>query len=227
MNSPTEASGIVNDIVNAAFSEVGFKTNYRMYPFPRAVAALLNANTDAGFFDPSTLETVTKKKHLCSVFFQYNAVLFYTKKNSRFENINLKEKLVGVLRGNNFEVSALKSKGMKVESVHNHASLFKMLSLSRIDFASTVDLTGFSTIKENFREDQWEQFKIVKEPYYKGKAGLCFSGKNAILNQATFLKGLNLIRDKGIFKKIVKKYLSKNLYKDIDQYYQEYWDGIN
>ena len=201
-------------MIVAAYKNQGKTASIDIVPFGRSIHDFLLGKYPFGFFDENTLKTVDANQHKCVPFFKYHAVLFYNKmSNQKFSTettlSSLKGRYVGMLNGNEHERIVLEKLGLIVVAASSHRALFKMLELNRIQYVSTVALSGLAAIYKHFPQNQRSQFSVWGKPYYEGKAGLCFHHKLGDSLKQDFEKFMVALNRSGEFKSLAMKRLNK------------------
>ncbi len=136
--------------------------------------------------------------------------------NKRMKNItwtnltDLKKYRVGGVQDYG-STKILLNAGLELEMVHLEKLGFKMLYADRIDLFPSVDLVGWGIIGDLF-PDQKKYFGAVEKNISKKAFAVMFSRKHPDSPKMlqVFNEGLKRIKEKGIYKQVLKKYGIEN-----------------
>lgn len=205
--SRSDGTGMSNDIVRAAYEEVGIKISFKIRPFKRLLSEVEAGNLLAGFNvgDNSRdrkLYLFGKKKLFSTGSYYYQNSSNPLKVSSSGELKN-REK-IGVVIGYTYGEEFLQNKKIEKIPVKSETQNLKKLSLNRIDGtiiyekAANIHLKKLGLIGKvekafpNEKVDIYVVFsrKIPESQYYADKLD----------------EGLEILEQKGLLKKIIDSY---------------------
>ena len=162
-----ENYGNLTELVSVVIKEMGFKTTYRFYPWPRCYDSVEKGRLWAAFPYSYTQERAKEVMYSdaisCSktVFFYYDRESDTTRVQfNRLED--LKNYKIGGVSGYFYEMAFQKA-GLTVDYVNKEAYGLEKLKLGRIDFMPLNELVGRHLIINNFPNDA-DKFKTLPKP---------------------------------------------------------------
>ena len=200
--------GLMEQLVSAAFKNVGYKINFIYLPYTRAMVEFLNSRFDAvipgkGHFPDH--------QHLMTDHWMLNteAVFFYYKpktKNFSYKGLNdLKGHLISISSARGMDNQLLQRKGIKTFVVDNPKNQFMLLKIGRNKFASQSNLVGRYYIEKFFPENE-KDFGYTKA-FLLGALSIAFLKSKPLHDQFSqdFKKGFEMIKKSGLYLRIIKK----------------------
>lgn len=204
-----ENYGCEPEIVSSAFDEVGIKIKFKFYPWNRC-QYMVEKGTVFATFPYSKNEEREDKFLFSSPILWASTSFFYDerhiKKFSYNELTDLKSYRIGALEGY-FYIEMLENAGLKLDSTDTEISGIKKLIKGRIDLIPIDSIQGRILLDTNFPDDS-QYIQMLKKPLVRSAHHLMVSktypNSKEILKQ--FEKGLNLIKEKGVYDKILDKF---------------------
>jgi polar amino acid transport system substrate-binding protein len=206
----SDATGLANDLVRAAYSAVGIEVEYILLPYPRVLNKLDNGTLVAGFNVP--LDNESRKKYIFGKNKLLDAVTHYYQSidnpisAKRREDLNNEVKVgtvIGFGYGNHFPTLVNEGKVLDIRTIADKNNL-KKLSMNRLDTTIITNKTANLLLKELQLEDKIEiAFINSSTPMY-----LAFSKKfpKAEYYANLFDKGMDIILENGVYTKITNSY---------------------
>jgi polar amino acid transport system substrate-binding protein len=205
-------NSIFLDIVSAAFYEVGIDVKYNFHPWARVIK-----NVEFNIEDGSA--TWRKNKEREAIFYFSDPV--YTSRSVAFhlKNRNIKwdilEDLSGLKIGTTRSLyfgdkfSKLEESGaLSVSRVSKDIQNYKMLISERIDiFLQQPDLTYYQ-MRQHLTKDEYDQITHHPKTVHEFDLHLILSKRNKENSRIIqdFNKGLAVIKNNGVYKKLMDKY---------------------
>jgi len=211
-------TGIVPDIVQAAFQELNIEVSFSIKPWVRGEHLVKNGEAYATF---PYLVTQSRSDNFdfSAPVISFNPKFFYKKtrfSNGLFEWHNLEDfqpYVIGGVLGYWYE-EPFKKIGLNVQYVVGDRQNLHKLMHDRIDFTLMDELVGWYLIHDIFPEkNQRNIFSVAPKPESSEPFHLMISRKYPRAKEltSTFNKGLNLIKKNSEYQKILNKYkMSEN-----------------
>ena len=206
-----ENYGLFTEIVTAVFRELGMEAEYRFYPWKRCEAELVSGKVAAIFPYYKTDERMKIYHYTDSVAVSKNG-FFYLKKRLQGKDIvygkleDLKPYKIGGNIGY-WYIPDFEKAGLDTEYVPDEESNVRKLYAGRIDLFVQDLYVGWELIKKIYPENVGD-FGILDKALSEGGLYLMFAKNNpqagAMIQK--FNEGLEMIKKKGIYKKILEKY---------------------
>ena len=207
--SRKDGTGMANDIVRAAFKSMGFRVDFKVYPYPRVLSYLDKGVYLAGLNVP--LDEETRSKYLLGQEKLFEgASYFYHNTNKPLKVKNRKElrkgESVGVVRnygyGDHYLKLANSGRITPITNVSDTANI-KMLSLERVDSIllyeqsakELLDPQKHSMLKKAFRNESIAVFLAFSRKHPESKIFV-----------KIFDQGMRKIKKSGELQKILKSY---------------------
>ncbi len=199
-----DGTGIVEQIVTAAFQEEQISVQFQVYPLKRAVTTFQQGEGELfiglpAYFPDQEIKAID--------ILSYKRVLVYLKSQyPEFEISTLEElkgKTVGAVLGGSV-VLKLAAAGLQVETALNSESNIQKLYNKRLDFVATIDISAINQIRKFYPQHMadfglWEFDKINLTLIARKN-----SSSAALLGN--FSKGLGAINSKGTYGAILQKF---------------------
>jgi len=202
--------GFFSEIVFAVFNDMGIYYDIVFYPWKRCEENVRHGKIFAAF--PYRITNDRKKDFdFSDVVAVSRGVFFFLKSKLQKEVIwdnysDLKGYRIGGTLGYWYE-KVFKEAGLTTEYVINDEINFKKLKAGRVDMVASEELVGWEVIKKMFPSSIYN-FDTVKKPLDISELHLMISkkypGADELKRQFNF--NLKLIKEKGIYSKILKKY---------------------
>lgn len=209
----TEASdnyGFFTEIVTAVFDEMEITPNYKFFPWKRCAKMVKDGNAWAAF--PYTPNDERKETFAFSdVVATSRSVFFFVDeklKNTSWEKLeDLKPYDIGGVGGYFYE-EAFENAGLDVDYASKEIVGFKKLLRGRLDFFPVNELVGWELVKDNF-PNKVDELDTLDKPLSTSPLSLMVlkSDQESIQLLKKFDAALQKIKDKGIYKNILDKYL--------------------
>ncbi|WP_159455150.1 substrate-binding periplasmic protein [Pseudobacteriovorax antillogorgiicola] len=143
--------GFTIDLVNEIFKQSKFSPKYTVVNWARSQVSVANGSIDLALYMKGvSASKISDQLDIGKPIFRSRLCVFYNK--SKFpENITFNRmsdfsgKYMGNLNGSGLE-AFFKNNGLKVVNTSTLSSLFKMLSLGRLDLANADDVSGIHAI---------------------------------------------------------------------------------
>jgi polar amino acid transport system substrate-binding protein len=202
--------GFFCEIVTAAFRAVGIDVEYRDCPWKRCEMEVANGTVMGAL--PYAYTPERAEKYLFSdVVAASQGKLFYDKTRfpagipfNRYED--LRKYRIGGTMGYWYE-KEFRNAGLTVDYAATDELNIKMLHLGRTDLFPIDELAGWYIIRKMLKGDAG-RFATLDKPLYVGTLCVIFSRKNpyAAGIAERFNAGLALIKERGIYRKILEKH---------------------
>ncbi|MBN2401400.1 MAG: transporter substrate-binding domain-containing protein [Spirochaetes bacterium] len=217
---PGLGNGLFIDIFNEIMQESGIKINYLWVPFARAQNMFMSDKVPFTFGGTDMFARLYNKNieefgHIPIVMIR--TFYFYYTPNQKRKHIFKKfEELKGmtVMAPRGWPTAKeIEELGVKLAFYDDSITGFKMLIAGRTDFINESEIKAFNIINR-FYENEVNNFKIIKKPWYIASSGLVY--KSANKESAYIAKKLNnglyKIKADGRYKIIIQRYWgSKNV----------------
>jgi len=205
-----EGYGLASEVSSAAFNEMGYTVEIKFYPWKRCELLVQRGEADAVIPYAKTEEREKIYVYSQPIGFSKNK-FFYSKKKFKKEIVyeNLEDLSPYKIGGGvgYFYIPMFEKAGLNTEYIVSESGNMKKLNVGRIDFYILDELVGLNIIKELFPKNT-NDFGTLKKSYDESGMYLLFSKKNPKADKLAveFNKGLEKIKEKGIYKKIIAKY---------------------
>lgn len=204
-----ESGGFVVELVRAVFAEMGRAADIRFYPWRRCEGYVRNGMAWATF--PYAITEERRAHYFFSdPLFESGAVFFYYgRKMASFEFAELNDLrpyMIGAAAGYWYE-KLFRDAGLTLDQSSNDLVGLKKLQAHRIDLFPVDKLVGVWLIDNHFAQDR-RNFGILEGPLPKNQNGLMVSKSypNSRVLLEAFNAALQRVREKGIYRRIVKRY---------------------
>jgi polar amino acid transport system substrate-binding protein len=203
-----ENGGVLSAVAKAAFKKVGYEIEIQFMDWNRAVG-LTKAGKLDGLFGCYYTEERTKVMNISDSIGEAEMVLFSRKgANITFKSLeDLKPYKIGIMRGQVYTKEFDAADFLKKELADKFEVNIKKLLSGRIDLIleSKVVLQDF--INRNFSQDI-AKIEALSPALQSNSIHIGFSKKIDVNDKivADFNKGLQQIKDEGIYDEIIKKY---------------------
>lgn len=205
-----EGYGVFTEIVSAVFKEMGLKPVYKFLPWKRAEKMVETGEVFAAF-----PYVVTDKRQESYEFSKRVALstgrFFYCTKRFPQEVpygslSDLKPYKVGGVRGYWYE-SLFNKALLETDFVDSEKQIIKMLYMQRVDLVALDELVGWHLIRQLYSQDV-QLFKTLDKPLNQSGLHLLVSRtyQDAPALTKQFDAALELIRQKGIYHNILRRY---------------------
>ncbi len=201
--------GFATEIVSAIATEMGFELNVKFFPWSRA-KKMVERNKVIGSFPWAVNDERKKKYNLSNNFFNANTKFFYYDNKmkdvawTRFDD--LKEYKIGAVQDYSSR-EIIQKNGLKVRTIPNEKSGFKLLFAGKIDLFPSVDLVGLEILKNLFPKKAANFGVLEKNLSQEGFSVMCSkTHPDSLKFIKMFNDGLKRIKEKGIYKQILGKY---------------------
>lgn len=202
-----ELKGMFFDIMKESFRLGGVKAKYSKVPVGRLYHEFQHGKNLIWLgLKEAYIESKIYKDLVVVDLIKAEIALFSDSKYTLNLNKDLKGKKVGVLRGFQDEIDALKKFGPEIVEVNSIEQMKELNKIKRIDYFSLEKLSLYAAS----RKDK-EKF-ISNGTYLNQNVGVIFNKKNK-KEITAFKKGLKKLKSSGEYKKIVLKYLDYIGYK--------------
>jgi len=201
--------GMASEIVTSALKEVGIEPQYESYPFKRIFLNVSKGKKWAAFPYAYTKKRAKEVIYSKEPIIKIKDKLFYYKKRpvKEFKELkDLKSITIGGCLGYWYN-DLFKNAGLSIEYANRDLNSLKKLIIGRVDVVPMDEVAGWALIKKNF-PDQVNNFKTF-EKALKIKGSFLISSKKYPGSKELLKKfetGFKLIKEKGIYKKILEKY---------------------
>lgn len=220
MNSGTGKNGFMVDIAYTVFKRAGYKINFKVVPWQRALEDVRSGITDGAvgiyFTQARSLQLVVPSEEL-----GISVNKFYVQKESAWKYIgskSLETQIIGVIAGydygslNTYIVQLQQKNSPKLEVVSgNQASEknIKKLISGRITVTVEDDLVMKSYVAKLKISDKIKEAGMVSP---SNRVGIAFSSHNpkSVLYARVLSEGIQKLRKSGELKKILDKYSVKD-----------------
>ncbi len=210
VSSRREGNGLVAEIVTAAFREVGDTVRFEFVPWSRAENNVKAGKTYAAFPYVKNAEREAIYDFSHRVFYSTGRLFYYKpvmKQEVKFSKPeDLVNHKVGGVRGY-WYVDPWTKAGVKLDLSNSDEQNFRKLQAGRVDLIVAEELVGRGLIQELF-PDKTDQFQTLPTPTDQSELFLLVSRSypNAVEITKRFNDGLDRIKKKGVYKKILAKY---------------------
>ncbi len=204
-----ENNGFTAEIVSHAMLAADLEPAFSFMPWKRCAR-----NVESGEGLAAFPYAVTAEREEYASFSEPIAktrnVFFYIKSNlGSFDFVDLTElkgKAVGGVAGNFYETT-FKNVSLNVDYATNEESAFKKLYMGRVDLVPASELVGWELIKKLYPGEE-QKFGSTVTSFKDNTLHLMVSKKypNSQAMLEDFNKGLQDIKEKGIYAKILAKY---------------------
>lgn len=205
--------GFFSEIVIQSFKEEKVEVDCKFYPWKRCEVLLQKKRIDAIF---PYVKTKTREEiyYYSKVVFVSTGKFFYRSKDKSFKIVykelsDLKNfKIAGVL-GYWYD-KILKDAGLKITYTPSDIHAFKQLYHGRVDLVPSDELVGNYLLNKMKKKN--ERFVTIEKPLNVSNLHLItsYENKDYLKIIEIFNSGLEKIKKKKIYNKILKKYQLKN-----------------
>lgn len=200
--------GFVSEIVIEAYKRVGYRATITFYPWSRAMMLARKGKVEALAF-----LWHSKKRAEWLVFsdpFELPTTMVFLKnkkRNIKFRRYeDLKDYRIGYILGYAY-AEAFYEAPLRRFKTHSNKQLMDLLIRDKIELAITDKIVGMSVLRSDFPQ-HYKNFDAVEPPIETRKTFLAVSktipNHNSIVED--FNRGMELIKNDGTFKKILKKH---------------------
>lgn len=213
-SSRQNGSGVILDIVREAFEEAGIEVVYKFYPWMRCELYVKTGKVFAATPYFKTEERIKKYDFSDPIIYSYNRFFYNKEKFPKGYDWNkigdFKDYRLGGILGY-WYIPALERAGINIAYSTKDKKNLLLLIHQRIDFTIIDELTGFKLLKYNFPEDV-HKIGVLKKPESILKFHLLISRKypQNIELTANFNKGLEIIKNKSVYKNLLELYAIPN-----------------
>lgn len=202
-------NGVTSEIITEVFKEMGIRHQYKFLPWKRAELLVSRGKSFAAY--PYVKTPEREKEFYFSDRIAYSTGRFFFIKSKMkkitYEKLeDLSQFKIGGALGYWYE-KKLQAVNPKYQAVKLEETNIKKLMKGRIELTPIDELTGWLLIKQIF-PNQVDQFDTLDKPLNQSELYLMVSKDypDAKKILSAFNKSLNVIRKKGIYDKILKKY---------------------
>lgn len=204
-----QATGIDVDVLREACKQLGLDSEFRVLPWKRI---LKNAKEGRVTAIPSLLY---KEERTTFLYFgteptHINTDSIMARKGSSIKVSkldDLKNKVVGVIRGYSYGPAFDSYQGLKKEICDDHSVLIRILNKGRIDMAVASEMPFRFNCKKLGLQDRFETVYVISQhPTYTGFSKKAL-GKRGEAMAEKFSKMLRQLKANGFFQKTETKYL--------------------
>lgn len=204
-----EEPGITVEIVTAAFDAVGIRTSLKFMPWPRCKLMVREGMDVAAFPYVRTAERERFARFSVPLLTERTYLYYARQFHEGFDFTGyeaLRKYRVGTLHGFVHQ-ELLEANRVPAVVVNNTKAGLEMLLRSRLDFFPVNELVAKREIHRNF-EDVAGLFGRTATPMYEVDLHLMVSSGNPRADHilASFAKGMALIRENGLVRKIILSY---------------------
>ncbi len=198
--------GVLSDIVSTAFAQVGYKVKFIYRPWIRALEEAKKGKWHGVmdvYYKPDHLETIIYSDPIWTV-----QLAFFTLKENgmRYQKLSdLHPYKVGVVRGVEFE-KELKAAGLKIEHVTNVEQNIKKVLAKRIHLGISAKANVRYKLQSYHSLAEQKQIQFLSPIFKQEKVYVNFSKfkPNYLQLAQDFNRGLQIIKEKGIYQAIIK-----------------------
>lgn len=210
----TEGHGAFTEIVSAVFEEMGLQPVYQFVPWKRAEKMVEAGEVFAAF--PYIKNEKRQKIFDFSEIITFSTGRFFYRTQRFSEEVpykilnDLKPYKIGAVRGYWYEPQLEKAQ-LDTYYVNSEKQIIQMLYMGRVDLAPLDELVGWHLIRQLFPLDT-QSFKTLRKPLNQSGLHLLVSRnyQNARILTKQFNEALALIRQKGIYQKILNRHGGKD-----------------
>lgn len=205
-------SGLMTDIVEAAFLARSLNVSYKIYPMARIIWSVTDGDSDATIGSIRWFKSGKRARDvLHDQIYQTNMHFFY--KKDRFVGglvygalEELQKYDIGYITGGSL-TSILKNAGIDVQYVDDLEKNAKKLNLDRIDMFGATELGGW-TVLEKLYPESLDQFTISDKPVLSISGDIIFPKSKPEI-QREFQKGFQEIQENGTYLQLLRKYYGR------------------
>ncbi len=202
--------GFDSHIVSEAFALVGIKTEYRFFPWVRALHMSKEGDYDGGVGWGKSAE-FEEYHYISDATSEYEYVFFYHRNTPfNWETLNdIRGLKVGLTRGYDYPpgIRQMVDKGeFRADWVSRDELNFRKLLAGRIDIFPNARLAGLLQIQQIFGSEEREQIMYHRRAIEKKTLHLIL-GRKIRKNEERmhlFNKGLKMLKENGFYDKIVQ-----------------------
>jgi polar amino acid transport system substrate-binding protein len=202
--------GFAAEVIIYAFLAAGIETDLEFTPWQQC-EELVRAGKVFGAFPHKRTPERLRFARFSEPIAMSKGVFFYMKENISDLQFSALEDLakytIGGARGHFYE-SEFKRAGLTVEYASEAAISFKKLYIGLVDLVPENELVGWGLLQK-FYPDELYKFGASRKSYNESSLHLMVSKQypdsRNLLNR--FNEGLKVIQDKGIYQRLLKKYV--------------------
>ncbi|WP_037027372.1 substrate-binding periplasmic protein [Psychromonas aquimarina] len=207
--------GFCGHVTTEAFKLAGYQTQFKYYPWNRALSVTENAEADVSLCWIKSVEReqsflfsepmMTQKK----VFFYKNDFVFDW---SSIEDLSRYS--IGIVNGYSYgEVfdKAIKEKVLNTETVNSDLQNFKKLLLDRVDLVIVEMVVGYTILNKSYPRSKAQMITNHPNVIYESNYHLMISKKLPLPKrqqiQADFNQGLKMLKESGKYQQMFESML--------------------
>ena len=202
-------SGMVTEMVSAAFKAKSIHVEYEIYPMSRIIWSITEGHNDATVGsilwyqkNEQAQEVLVNNVYDTGMYFFYKKESF--PKSFDYQKLEeLAQYKIGYITGGAL-ISVFANANITPHLVKDLKTNVKMLNKMRIDMFAGTELGGWEAIR-NQHPDSMSEFSMSDKTIYDIRGGIMFPKGGEEL-QEQFQQGFMIIKNNGTYLKLLKKY---------------------